>query len=220
MTPARARAREALEWLRVLKPTTASLTRKNTLEAYDAVYDSDRLLGEYLSPERIEFYEELVTMFAQLAPRRVVDVGCGTGHLLRTLVDRMPTDPKLVVGVDWSETGIRRARELLPSATWLVGDLYSLDLAYEFDLVLCTEVLEHLHEPTKALEVLTQLCAPGGRVAITVPDGAQDSWEGHVNFWDEPELQTLLTPHGLTAIDRVDGGHVLLAWLEPQRTTS
>jgi 2-polyprenyl-3-methyl-5-hydroxy-6-metoxy-1,4-benzoquinol methylase len=200
--------------------SAAALTRKNTLPAYNRVYDSDRLLGEYLSQDRIAFYEQLASMFAPLAPKRLIDVGCGTGHLLYFVVERMAVAPQRLVGLDHSEAGIRRARELLPAATWIVGDLYDLSLDEQFDLVLCTEVLEHLAEPERAVDELRQLCAPGGRVAITVPDGAQDSWEGHVNFWDEAELQKLLTPHGLTAIDRVDGGQVLLAWLEPQRTTS
>jgi trans-aconitate methyltransferase len=127
----------------------------------------------------------------------------------------MAIAPDVVMGVDHSERGIRRARELFPSATWVVADLYSIAVKERFDLVLCTEVLEHLNEPRRAIDQLRGLCARGGRVAITVPDGAEDSWEGHVNFWDEAALRTFLSPLGLTAIERVDGGHVLLAWLSP-----
>ena len=197
--------------------SAAALTRRNTLQAYDRVYDSPRMRNVYLSTERIKFYEELAALFAPLKPRSILDVGCGTGHLLRLVVDRMVAPPEKVVGVDHSEAGIRQARELLPSATWVVGDLYGLPGALDrFDLVLCTEVLEHLHEPARAVEVLRRLCAPNGRVAITVPDGSQDSWEGHVNFWDEDELRTFLASHGLDAIDRVQRGEVLLAWLAPR----
>jgi 2-polyprenyl-3-methyl-5-hydroxy-6-metoxy-1,4-benzoquinol methylase len=199
-----------------VRPVAASVTRKNTLEAYDSVYDSDRMLDEYLRPERLEFYDELATIVAPLAPHSVLDVGCGTGHLLRFLVDRMQTSPERIVGVDHSEAGIRRARALLPEGTWHVEDLFSLSLdGDQFDLVLCSEVLEHLDEPGRAVDVLLRLCAPGGRVAITVPDGAQDSWEGHVNFWDEHDLRAFLAPHGLVAIHRIDNGGVFLAWLAP-----
>jgi trans-aconitate methyltransferase len=195
--------------------SAAALTRQNTLPAYNRMYESDRLLDEYLSEDRLEFYEELASIFAPLVPKRVVDVGCGTGHLLSFLVGRMPVAPETVVGLDHSEAGIRRAREVFPTATWIVSDLYDMSLDDEFDLVLCTEVLEHLHEPGQAVVELGRLCAPGGRVAITVPDGAQDAWEGHVNYWNEDELQAFLAPHGLKSIERVDDGRTLLAWLCP-----
>jgi 2-polyprenyl-3-methyl-5-hydroxy-6-metoxy-1,4-benzoquinol methylase len=209
--------RRAWKWLGPHAASAAFVTSENTLEAYNAVYASDRLLNEYLSPSRNEFYEELATIFAALAPRRVIDVGCGTGHLLRFVVDRMTATPEKIVGVDHSEAGIRRARELLPSATFVVDDLYGLSLEEgEFDLVLCTEVLEHLTEPDRAVGVLRKICARDGRVAITVPDGAQDSWEGHVNFWDEHDLRAFLAPHGLARVDRIEGGRTLLAWLAPE----
>ncbi len=199
------------------RPTAEIITRSNTLEAYDRVYGSDRLLAKVLDPARLEFYEEVATICAGLRPRRVIDIGCGTGHVLRFLVDRMATSPELVVGVDHSSVGIDRARELLPTATWLVSDLYSLPPALErFDLVICTEVLEHLETPGRAAEVLRGLCAPGGRVAITVPDGAHDSWEGHVNFWSEEDLRAFLAPYGLVEITRIENGRTFLAWLAPQ----
>jgi 2-polyprenyl-3-methyl-5-hydroxy-6-metoxy-1,4-benzoquinol methylase len=198
----------------IYERTAANITRKNTLDAYDRVYGSDQLLGEYLGSERLGFYEELATILAPLEPRSVVDVGCGTGHLLRFVVERMCGTPQRIVGIDHSDAGLRRARELLPSATWRVEDIYDLSLDGErFDLVLCTEVLEHLHDPEEVVRVLRSLCATGGRVAITVPDGARDSWEGHVNFWDQDELRAFLAPHGLDRIVRIDRGKTLLAWL-------
>jgi trans-aconitate methyltransferase len=193
-----------------------NVAQKNTLASTNRFYKSDWLLGYYLTSERLGFYEELATLFAPLAPRRLVDVGCGTGHLLRFIVDRMSVHPDRVVGVDHSEAGIQRARELLPSATWIVADLYGMSVGEEFDLVICTEVLEHLHEPGRAVDELRRLCAGGGRVAITVPDGALDDWEGHVNFWNESELESFLAPLGLTAIERVEDGRTLLAWLSPE----
>ena len=212
--------RQGVDWLRRLRrryrPTAESLTRSNTLEAYERVYGSDRLLAEVLDPARLKFYEEVATICAKLGPRRVIDIGCGTGHVLRFLVDRLSTSPELVVGVDHSSAGIDRARELLPTAMWFVSDLYTLPPTLDrFDLVLCTEVLEHVEEPTRVVEILRRLCASGGRVAITVPDGAQDSWEGHVNFWDEDELRAFLGPRGLVELVRIEDGRVFLAWLAP-----
>ena len=202
--------------LDVLAPdrSAATVTRRNTREAYETVYDSDRLLAGYLSPERKAFYDELAAILAPLQPQSVIDVGCGTGDLLRLLVDRLTPPPERIVGIDHAEAGIRRARQLMPGAEWLVDDLYAPSLGGEvFDLVVCTEVLEHLDDPNRAVATLCSLCATGGTVAITVPDGAVDSWEGHVNFWSEDELRVLLEPSGLDRIDRIDRGVTLLAWL-------
>jgi 2-polyprenyl-3-methyl-5-hydroxy-6-metoxy-1,4-benzoquinol methylase len=204
-------------WHRDHERSVRNLTRKNTLRGYNRVYRSDSLLAEYLSPERRRFYEEVAQRCTPYIPRRIVDVGCGTGELLRLLVDRLSAEPELVVGVDASRGGIRRARGTLAKARWVVGDLYRLpaDLA-QFDLVLCTEVLEHVREPRRAIDVLRRLCASDGRVAVTVPDGAQDSWEGHVNFWTETELRRFLEPEGLLELERIEDGRAFLAWLAPK----
>jgi 2-polyprenyl-3-methyl-5-hydroxy-6-metoxy-1,4-benzoquinol methylase len=194
--------------------SAVNIARQNTRESTDRIYKSDWLLGAVLNRERLEFYEEIASKCASRRPHSVIDVGCGTGHLLRFIVDETTLAPDRIVGVDHAGAGINRARELLPEATWLVEDLFDLPLDGErFDLVLCTEVLEHLDNPAGAVEVLRGLCAPGGRVVVTVPDGARDSWDGHVNFWDEEELQAFLTPHGLDRIDRIERGNTLLAWL-------
>jgi 2-polyprenyl-3-methyl-5-hydroxy-6-metoxy-1,4-benzoquinol methylase len=193
-----------------------TITRTNTLRAYNRVYRSDRWLGEYLQPVRLRFYAEVAERCAPLAPRRVVDVGCGTGHLVKALLDALPRAPERIVGVDRSRAGIRRARALVREGDWYVADLYDLPRDDErFELVLCTEVLEHVADPARAVAALRRLCAPGGRVALTVPDGAEDSWEGHVNFWDEDELRAFLGPRGLVGLERIQGGQVFLAWLAP-----
>jgi 2-polyprenyl-3-methyl-5-hydroxy-6-metoxy-1,4-benzoquinol methylase len=203
-------------WRRKHERSARNITRKNTARAYNRLYRSNPLLAEYLGPERIRFYEEVAERCVPLAPRRIVDVGCGPGALLHLLVARLSAKPELIVGVDRSRAGIRRARRLLPEAQWLVGDLFGLPAGREqFDLVLCTEVLEHVREPRRAVGVLRSMCAPGGRIAITVPDGARDSWEGHVNFWTEDELRGFLESEGMLELERIQGGDVFLAWVRP-----
>jgi 2-polyprenyl-3-methyl-5-hydroxy-6-metoxy-1,4-benzoquinol methylase len=191
--------------------TVPNLTRKNTRRAYDRVYGDDRLLDEYLGPERVVFYRDVAEIGAARQPRSVIDVGCGAGHLLRELAERAA--PERIVGIDHSTAGIRRARELVPSAELHALSLYELDLGQTFDLVLCTEVLEHLHDPETAVERLVVLCAAGGAVVITVPDGASDEWGGHLNFWTESELADFLRPYGDVELRRI--GDDLLAVLRP-----
>ena len=194
--------------------TVRNVTRRNNRRAYERVYGDDELLSEYLGPERIAFYDQVAEISARQRPRAIIDVGCGTGNLLRAVVDR--TEPERVVGIDYARAGIERARQLVPSGEFRAQSLYDLDCAESFDLVLCTEVLEHVRDPTSAVEMLVRLCSRPGSIVITVPDGARDSWEGHRNFWSEPELEAFLGNYGEVEVSRMGTDEIsLLAVVRP-----
>jgi len=174
--------------------TAPNIARRNTRRAYQRVYRDRRLLDEYLAPSRLRFYEEVADACAGFEPRRVVDVGCGTGHLLAALSERIQLER--AVGVDHAAAGLVVGRALLPAAEFVEADIYHLRLAEAFDLVVCTEVLEHLKGPERALETLARLCADDGVILVTVPDGRDDEFEGHVNFWGPDEFRALLSGYG------------------------
>jgi 2-polyprenyl-3-methyl-5-hydroxy-6-metoxy-1,4-benzoquinol methylase len=100
----------------------------------------------------------------------VLDVGCGSGvhgaELKRIHGHR-------VVGVDLSESSVQKAKTRLAEA--YIADvtkpeLYPFSGARKFDLILFSDVLEHLYDP---LDVLTRhypLLAPGGKVVISLPN--------------------------------------------------
>src|SRR5271170_7366195 len=100
----------------------------------------------------------------------VLDVGCGNGVISRSLGEQGFT----VKGIDVSEKAIARARELnkfpnlrfeVVSAEELVAD------GQHFHAVICSEVLEHLNDPGKLLNVLHQLLDKDGALIVTVPNG-------------------------------------------------
>lgn len=192
-----------------------NIARRNDRAAFELIYGDPDLLEEYLVPERLAFYESVADVCAKLAPRTVVDVGCGTGHLLAAIVRRMP-DVERVAGIDQAAAAIDRLSEVLPEAEGLVGDVYSLAVTGDFEVVLCTEVLEHLARPEAALDSLAALCAPDGHLVITVPDGELDTYEGHVNFWSEEEFGRLLARVGSVSVERITDD-ALLGVVRPSR---
>lgn len=197
-----------------------NVTRRNSRRAYQKLYACDDLLAEYLGPERLRFFEEIALIASRYAGPSVVDVGCGSGTLLRAVLDHIAasggTAVERVLALDLARSAVERTTHLVPEAEGRVFDLVRDDLGDErFDLVLCTEVLEHLRRPEVGRDRLAQACAAGGTIVITVPDGATDTWEGHVNFWTENDLAAFLEPAGRTTVQRIETDGGLLAIVRP-----
>lgn len=174
----------------ILDPAARSIAKglstraHNSRENMDAFYADPHLLTHYFTKERLAFYTQVRQQLEQLElrPANVLDVGCGSGHLLAGLKDLYPAAG--MTGVDFSAESIKLARQLHPALTFDVLSIFELDrLGREFDLVLCTEVIEHLEEADMAVESLLSRCRTGGTLVITVPHGRRDTFAGHFNFW-------------------------------------
>jgi 2-polyprenyl-3-methyl-5-hydroxy-6-metoxy-1,4-benzoquinol methylase len=114
--------------------------------------------------------------------KRVCDAGCGNGILLNIIHDRFK--PVEITGMDFSEDAIRIAKKRnIEHAVFKTHNLYDPIENDPFDVIFCTEVLEHLAYPDIALKHLVGALASGGTAMITVPNGRLDFWEGHFNFW-------------------------------------
>lgn len=95
----------------------------------------------------------------------VCDVGCGEGIIDRSLADNFST--LKITGYDLSEEAISYARSFNPSGKYFVRNVFEEKGDDTFSLVLCTEVLEHLSEPEKALDILIKITE--NALIITVP---------------------------------------------------
>ncbi|HEV2912829.1 MAG TPA: methyltransferase domain-containing protein [Pyrinomonadaceae bacterium] len=111
---------------------------------------------------------------------RVLDVGCGNGTQLALPLVR---DGFQLTGVDTDATSIERARSLargVANARFVCGRVEELPGAESFDVVILSEVLEHLEEPAALLEASVRHMAVGGILVVTVPNGygefEMDSW--------------------------------------------
>ncbi|HET6568349.1 MAG TPA: class I SAM-dependent methyltransferase [Rhodothermales bacterium] len=153
-----------------------------------------------------EFMECLYDLIAQTNPRSVLDAGCGEGHTVKYLAERNP-DLKLT-GVDVSEGAVGFAQEQLGDrARFRAGSVYKLPFSdRSFDTVVCSEVLEHLDEPERAVAELKRVAR--NAVVITVPREPYFQWlnnvgqwlgvspdPGHVNFWNKEEFQRFVAGH-------------------------
>ncbi len=97
---------------------------------------------------------------------RVLEVGCGTGNVLRFLEQLCPSG--LVVGLDLFAQGLQYARQRV-SCPLVQGEIHNLPFGAKFDLIALLDVLEHLHDDDRVLRDLYAMLAPTGALLLTVP---------------------------------------------------
>ena len=121
-------------------------------------------LQKYLIERFFEKFVETVK-FSQI--NSVLDVGCGEGFTINRL--KKAKVGKSIEGIEYSETAIAIAKKIHPDLEIIKGDIYKLPYrANSFDLVVCTEVLEHLEYPRKGLRELIRVS--GKYVLLSVPN--------------------------------------------------
>ncbi|UZS00107.1 class I SAM-dependent methyltransferase [Chondrinema litorale] len=102
--------------------------------------------------------------------RKVLDVGCGNG-LITMELGKIGYQVK---GVDISNKTIDKAiaNNNLTNVTFEVADVEVLSIQdVKYDVIICSEVLEHLKEPGKMLIILKRLLKENGILIVTVPNG-------------------------------------------------
>lgn len=133
-------------------------------KAYAAENETSLLNAWYCRPA-------MVDLTGDVAGRRVLDAGCGSGPLAAALRDQ----GAIVSGFDLSPAMIDLARERLGrDADLLVADLAE-PLPYEddtFDVVVSSLALHYLEDWIAPLTELRRILRPGGRLVVSVPHPA------------------------------------------------
>jgi 2-polyprenyl-3-methyl-5-hydroxy-6-metoxy-1,4-benzoquinol methylase len=117
-------------------------------------------------------FERLVeTVASRLPCERFLDAGCGDGRYLAALAS-LPQRPQHVVGTDIADRILvtaRRATEAAGVEAELVrANLEALPFEDEsFDVVLCTQVIEHLLAPSAGVRELARVLRPGGTLILS-----------------------------------------------------
>ena len=117
-----------------------------------------------VNPSRLN---KILAICTDLKNKKVLDVGCSIGYLGQELEKRGAE----VTGIDISKEALKKAHEVL-SFTKVV-DLNEGELPFKdrtFDLIVASEVIEHLFKPVIVLKELRRIVKDKGGLIITTPN--------------------------------------------------
>jgi trans-aconitate methyltransferase len=106
-----------------------------------------------------EYGRELVALLDPRSGERILDLGCGTGHLTRAIAETGAE----AVGLDASAEMLERARREYPELAFVEADARTFALAPAFDAIFSNAALHWIGEPEAVAARIAAHLRPGGR---------------------------------------------------------
>ncbi len=157
----------------------------------------------------------------------VLDVSCGGGELLREIAVRYPAVE--LAGTEYSQRRLGVAAQHIPPERLYQLDLVTEALDRQFDLVVCSEVLEHIADDRAAIANLRRMTHR--YLLITTVQGPFYEYErqsvGHVRSYTRADLETKIQEAGFRIVKTIEWGwplysplyRSLLALIQAKGTT-
>jgi ubiquinone/menaquinone biosynthesis C-methylase UbiE len=168
-------------------------------------YQSQNIINKWLIRG---FFASIMDLLSIISPpKNIIDTGCGEGVVLFYLRDLFPSSN--IVSLDVEMDLLNIANQINPGMQLVNGSLYSLPfMEQSYDMVLCTEVLEHLYNPAAAMNEIVRVGRkyflfsvphePWWRIANMTRFSYIKQWgntPGHVNHWTESSFVKFLTSY-------------------------
>ncbi|MCW2362330.1 MULTISPECIES: class I SAM-dependent methyltransferase [Sphingobium] len=162
-----------------------------------------RLLG--LLPWWKHHYQSGLNYFAHRKPGVMLDVGCGSGGFLRSIVEAGWS----AVGIDFDEQAVAVASQVRGAQVFATDIFDPRFDGKKFDGILLDNVIEHVPEPGRTIARCSELLAPGGRLVMITPNvdalGHRhfgEHWRGletprHLHLFTRRALRKLAVSNGL-----------------------
>lgn len=177
-------------------------------------------------PCSVAYVLPLVLKYLGQPPARVLDVGCGNGVITKEIA-AAGFD---VVGMDADEKGIAIARAAWPEVTFAVRDVAELSDVEQFDVIVSTEVIEHVVDPLFFARQCHRALRSTGRLILSTPYhgyaknlliSLTNGWDrhldpltvgGHIKLWSRATLRKLLTEAGFEDVRFHGAGRAPFLW--------
>lgn len=156
---------------------------------------------------------------------RFLEVGCGTGFVLRAIREEWPQ--AYLETAELHLEGIEHARRRVPSAVFRQQDVRFMQADSQFDAIGAFDVLEHIDEDQLVVRNLATALCPGGVLIVTVPQhpwlwSQTDESACHVRRYTRSGLERVMTNAGLEIVHVTSFVSLLLPlmWVARKRRAS
>lgn len=188
---------------------------------YSGLTEKD-LARRHSSENRHRQVQLLRTLQRHTLGRRLLDVGCGDGQLLRTAME----EGWIARGIDLSESAVRLCRNQGLQASQTDFFDPSLD-DQRFDVIVMSELLEHVPAPQRFLKRAAKLLEDGGVLYLTTPNFGSLSrrllgatWSvihpEHIGYFERPTLRSMAVRDAKLDEIRIDANNLapstFVAW--------
>lgn len=182
---------------------------RQTVDSKQLFYDSfadqfDSRMNMYDTEKRVRIvFDDLLP--EDLHGRRLLDAGCGTGWFSKRAVDRGADVTSIDVGLNLLVQVAKKCQSRL-----MIGDICNLCFQDDsFEVIVSSEVIEHVPNPRRAIHELARILQPGGVLVLTTPNklwhfaitlanaiGARP-YDGYENWVGYRQLRKWLLEEGL-----------------------
>lgn len=162
---------------------------------WSGTYEESWLQKRFFDP----VHQAVLTLAANgPEPETILDIGCGTGRLLRKAISRWPY--ARLIGVDPAQGMVDVAQHLLPDAAFRIGTAEEIPLPdASVDLAMSTVSFHHWHDQAAGVREVARVLRPGGRFLLA--DASAPLWLSrlirHARFPSAGEVRNMFTEAGL-----------------------
>ena len=198
-----------------IQPTSKDLAYDRISEAWDGFissYDTNRrvevLVEDFLGQERI-------------IGKTCLDAGCGLGYFTKALLRHKPSH---LSACDISKKLVDKLSRALPEVDCFLANILEISAIFQgktFEVVVCSDVIEHTSDPKLAVKQLAKIVAPEGLLSISVPNqrwrwllglaqrlGLRNQYEGYENWVCPNELKDWIESEGFEILSS-EGVHTI-----------
>jgi len=141
------------------------MEKSGNLKKYESQNPIKKVLIYRFERKLIQVLRKKVHGLEQREKLTLCDCGCGEGFIDRALLDAFPH--LTITGYDVNDEALAFAKSLNPEVQYFKRNILTSEFEEKYDIVLCTEVLEHLQNPDQAIRVLQKMAIQA--CIITVP---------------------------------------------------